>query len=375
MRVIEKAIRHLLTTNPFYAHFFLNSRIVYDHPSIPTAAAGITSSETVIYFNTDFINKHTPEEVGGVVEHEVLHLLFDHVSNFNAKYYDQKVANIAMDCAINQYIKVLPKDCVTLDGLSKELGIELLPEQSWKYYYAQLMQKAEKVRGKSTLDVHISPDGEMTDGEGNPINKDLADAILKSTMDKAVKQAAGNLPQEVAKVYAELNKPPQINWKQLLRNFIAKSTSTTFRSTRKRVNRRFGLDVPGRLKKRELTLGVCVDSSGSVSDEAYLAFMAEIVDISKNVNTTYIIDADCQVQDVKIVKNKKDFDITRKGCGGTAYQPAISEALKMGCDAILYFGDFDSSDTPKDPHVPFLWVGVGNSPPPASFGSVIRING
>lgn len=374
MRVIEKAIKHLLTTNPFYANFFLNSRIVYDNPQIPTAAAGLTATETVLYFNTEFLEKHNAEEISGVVEHEVYHLLFDHVSDFNSKTYDRHIANIAMDCAINQYIKCLPEGAVTLEGLSKELGESLEPEQSWKYYYSRLIQKKEKFQNTQTIDVHITPEGEMVDGEGKPLNADLAKAVLKTTMDKAVMQSAGNLPSQIAKIYAELNKAPQISWEQLLRNFVARSTSTTFRNTRKRSNRRFGLDVPGRLKKRELTLGVCVDSSGSVSDQAYEAFMTEIVDISKYTNTTYLIDADCVVQDVKIVKNKKKFDVTRSGYGGTAYQPAIDEAMKYKCDAIIYFGDMDSADKPNDPHVPFLWVAVGNSEPPANFGHVIRIN-
>jgi hypothetical protein len=48
--------------------------------------------------------------------------------------------------------------------------------------------------------------------------------------------------------------------------------------------------------------------------------------------------------------------------------------MKHNVTAIAYLGDFDSSDIPVNPGVPFLWVGVGNQPPPGNFGKVLRIS-
>jgi predicted metal-dependent peptidase len=62
-----------------------------------------------------------------------------------------------------------------------------------------------------------------------------------------------------------------------------------------------------------------------------------------------------------------------KGRGGTAYQPAITKAVELKVDGIIYMGDADAADTPIDPKKPFLWALVRNSPPPAKFGKVIRI--
>jgi hypothetical protein len=47
--------------------------------------------------------------------------------------------------------------------------------------------------------------------------------------------------------------------------------------------------------------------------------------------------------------------------------------VELKVDGILYCGDFDSADTPENPKKPFLWVGVRNSPPPATFGKVIYL--
>jgi predicted metal-dependent peptidase len=154
---------------------------------------------------------------------------------------------------------------------------------------------------------------------------------------------------------------------------VARSISTTTKNTRKKINRRFGLEQPGKKKKRELTLGVCVDSSGSVSDEAFQSFLTEVSRISQICQTTYLVDADCVVQNVDVIKKGKKVKNQRSGSGGTAYQPAIDKCLELKCDAIVYFGDADSSDIPKNPNIPFLWVIVGNQNPPGNFGSVVRL--
>jgi predicted metal-dependent peptidase len=135
------------------------------------------------------------------------------------------------------------------------------------------------------------------------------------------------------------------------------------------------MPVPGKKKKRTMTLGVCADASGSVSDEQYSMFLQELKSIAKQVELTWFIQADCEVQKVEKLTPKTTFIPNRAGNGGTAYQPAIDKAKELGCDVIIYFGDFDTSDTPRNPGVPFLWVGVGRQDPPGDFGKVLRLPG
>lgn len=369
MKILEKSIRMLLENNPFYAHFFLNSKISYDQYGVPTAAAAVTASGTQMVFNSKFIESLTPEEVCGVIEHEVMHILLDHVSVMrHDDMLDKHVANIAMDCAINQWIRSLPHGSITLDSikkLTKDPNLE--QDQTWEYYYQKLVARKEQLLKMFPLDDH---------GAGIPgqIKQGAGQEVIRSAVDKAIKSSAGNVPSQVLKVFDALSAECQISWKQILANFVASASSNTTRATRKKSNRRFGIDQPGKLKKRELVLGVCTDSSGSVSDEDYKKFMVEISRISKLCNTTYIIDADCEVQDIQKVTKGRPVKAERRGCGGTAYQPAISECVKMKCDAIVYFGDMDSADHPSDPGKPFLWVIVGGGNPPAKFGSEVRLS-
>src|SRR5208282_4584888 len=98
----------LLDVKPFYAHYFLNSKVEYDRPGIPTAAASYTKTGTVLIFNTKFLESLSYQEVSGLVEHEILHLLFDHLKHFEKinkikdaldKMNEDSLSNQAMDIA------------------------------------------------------------------------------------------------------------------------------------------------------------------------------------------------------------------------------------------------------------------------------------
>lgn len=373
MKILEKSINKLLNEKPFFAHFFLNSKIVFDLLGVPTAGAAVTKESTLLVFNREFINSLNADEVCAVIEHEILHLLFEHVyiMRDNKSLFNNHIRNLAMDVAINQFIQGLPTMALTLDWANKQVGEQLEPEQTWEYYYSKLLKKADELGDASTLDSHdASMPGEVIEGEGK---ENLSKEIIKSTIDKAMKDAKGNVPNVVLKSYDAFKHNHKMPWQQILNNFVSRCVSLTTMPTRKKRNRRFGLDQPGKKKKRELVLGVCVDSSGSISDESYTTFMNELGGITKICQKVYFVEADCVVQDVTTIKKNKRFDANRKGCGGTAYQPAIDKCMELKCDAIVYFGDMDASDKPNNPGVPFLWAIVGGQDKAGDFGHEIRL--
>lgn len=371
MKIIEKTIHKLLETNPFYAHFFLNCEIKYDVPKLATAAVRVTDRNVQMMFNTEFISKLTVNELCAVIEHETLHILFEHISAHKRdKTLVHKVANIAMDCSINQYIKNLPENCVTLKGLSELIEEPLEAEQAWEYYYSKIMQSKkmqDAIEKAKTMDDH----GEWEDGD--TIIDGAGKVIARATAEAALKAAKGQAPLMVQKALNGLRETSKTPWQQILANFVSKATSNTSKNTRKKRNRRFGIEQPGKVKKRELTLGVCVDSSGSISDEAYTMFMAEISKIAQYCTKVYIIDADSEVHNVAELKKGDKPKLIRYGSGGTAYTPAIKKCLDLKVDAVVYFGDGDCADSPLNPQMPFLWALVGGQEPPATFGSVVRL--
>ena len=380
---IEKPIHMLLQQEPFYAHFLLNSRIVFDPPNVPTAGAAIINGSLTFAINTDFFFKLKIAEQAAVLKHEIMHMLLDHCGSRGVERSNHDIANVAMDCAINQYIKNLPGECITLKKVEEFVGKSLQPFQAYEYYYDALLQANAEKQAKGQVNNHEFMEGEG-DGEGTPgdkagkmkISAEQARAIVNDAAKRAVSAAAGNVPDYLIGQLAALDTQAKVSWKQQLRNIVSSIKIADQRNTRKKIHRRFGLDQPGKKKQRRPIVGVCCDSSGSVSDEAYASFMTEVYNISKHCAVTYLVQADCEVQKVDVIKGKakKEKLAKRHGHGGTAYSPAIEACVKKKCDIIIYFGDMDSADKPVDPRIPFIWVVVGNQPPPGDFGKVIRLD-
>lgn len=417
MEKVRNAINYLLMHQPFYAHFFINGKVEYDTRKVPTAAVFMSRSGPVFIFNSKFINSLSDVAVAAVVEHEVKHVLFRHTKHFKDSSKHEKtdlehfIQNVAQDCAINQDIlnSQAIEGSITLEFVSKVVGQPLEPKREWTYYHhflklwaeekeremmKSLQQAEQNTHGTGSLDKYFGNDPifkemmdllDKSDSHSFDMNgeqleeKDtsLYNAVLRDVIRRVLKCKCGNagtLPQSIQTLLEELNAPPQLDWRQKLKNFIGRTIINKTRHTRSKTNRRYGIDQPGRKKKRSLKLGICADTSGSVSDDAFRTFVSEINHIVKSCEITVIyMDADCQVHDTKTVTANKKLKYVRNGAGGTAYQPAITKCLEIGVDAIVYFGDGDTSDTPEDPRIPFIWALVGDSERPGDFGDVVRI--
>lgn len=371
---LDKTIYSLIQRAPFYAHFYLGCRTLWDVKGIPRAAVGFTDKRPTFIFNSRWFASIPERQREAVLEHEIDHLMYRHLrgsKKLREAYPNvsniHELANYAQDCAINQYIEHLPEDCVTLKILSEQLGEPLEPYMNWEYYLDKIM-KNDKIKAVKTFDEHGI--GSETDGDSDD---PMTDAAVRDAAKNAVNRSAGNVPKHLESALSSLLGGAQLSWKQILRNFITSSTANLRIGTRKKINRRFEFDAPGVKKKRELALGVCVDSSGSVNDELFKSFLTELTSIVKNVAKVVFVDADSVVQHVKVYKKGEKIDFKRSGNGGTAYQPAIDECMKHKVDAIVYFGDGDSADTPTFPGKPFLWVLPPGCTPPCDFGQVLRI--
>lgn len=374
----------LKTPKTFYAHFLMKMNTTWGN-KVPTAGVNITDKIN-LFINPTFWNSLDYNQQIELIEHEIRHIVYlhplrakDYISTEKNAGGRFKCANIAMDANINDDLKNLCRDLgVTIPRLNKQLKemgsrFQLDINDPWEVHYEKLMQAAKE-----------NPDQGDGDGEGfgDPIDdhgiwnegtssKEVAEAIIKDAANKA--QAAtgiGNMPQDMLTEISNMNKA-SVNWQRELRLFATSALRYDFLRTRSRRNRRYGVIQPGRKKKPKLSIAVCVDSSGSVCDNSFSQFFAEIGEIYKMDIAITVIDADCEVQSVYEYDPKKPPQ--RTGRGGTAYQPAITKAMELEVDAIVYFGDMDAADTPIDPKVPFLWAVVGGQNPPASFGKTIRV--
>lgn len=122
------------------------------------------------YYNPAVFDKWTMEEAAGVVLHEDLHIVLDHVKRFK-NYVGENhnpmmlyIWNLAVDCVVNQILEganvPLPEDRVTIESL--KLPKNLTAEE----YYDLLMQKVDKAVKEGRVKPTGSGDG---NGEGIPV--------------------------------------------------------------------------------------------------------------------------------------------------------------------------------------------------------------
>lgn len=93
-----KACKELLIIQPFYGLFLLNLRkeIVDNNHPVKTAAVGPNGINFTLYVNNDFWNKLIDLEQLAVLQHELMHICFMHLTE-DFKCDNPHNMNIAMD--------------------------------------------------------------------------------------------------------------------------------------------------------------------------------------------------------------------------------------------------------------------------------------
>ena len=371
---ITQAIVRLYDSERFYAELVLQmDRIVTTN--IPTAAVCI-KSRVQLYINPDFFNALSHVEQVAVLKHECQHILNSHIARFKelcpevyAKSGDDidklingqkhKLINIAADCAINPGIPNIMKDGM----FPKKFSLADGHTMEW---YLENLKNNKEAKEITEFDGHSL--WAESEGEQDELKEKIRQAV-----DKAGKKtrAAGKMTAEDELLVDRLNYKPR-DWKSDLKRFAARALETALMTSKKKRNRRYGIMFPGVIKEETLHIGVAIDTSGSVSDEALHQFMAEIGNIAKYATVT-VVEADSEVKNHYVYDPKKQYKI--KGRGGTAYQPAFDWFTKeTDVDGVIYFGDMDCFDEElKKPKYPVMWAIVGNQAPPAQWGSQTKV--
>ncbi len=170
---------------------------------------------------------------------------------------------------------------------------------------------------------------------------------------------------------------PRLDWRELLKNFIAGTVVEGVDWTRP--DRRFisqGIYFPSRREKM-VKLAVAFDTSGSISDKELEAFIGELNAI---LGSCYydllIIQCDAKIQDVMDLKFPDTIepgDIKMKGRGGTDFRPVFEYLEENGDNRpLIYFTDLYGRFPEHEPVFPVLWVVVGNGTE-VPFGNIVKL--
>jgi predicted metal-dependent peptidase len=379
--LISQTIVRLFDEERFYAEILLTMKRVQGK-SVPIA--GVCIKEQIeLHINPETFCKFPLKQRVAILKHECEHILRDHIPRSKelapevyAKDQDvatsmvnqakHKMMNIAADCAVNSNVKDLPDFCVFAEKFELERG------QTLEWYLSELKDN-EQMKEMMQQEQELFDNHDIwKDSEGS---KDILKEKIKQAVNKAAEntRAAGRMTSENELAVQNLNQN-SVNWKDVVRRFVAQTIETTIESSRKKRNRRYGIAIPGSVKVEDLHIGVAVDTSGSMIHALEQA-MAEMGEIAKYAKVT-VIEVDTEIKSSYLYDKRKKYKQLRGG-GGTAYQPAFDFFNKQRdkIDALIYIGDMDNYDTEalQKPKYPVLWAIVGNQNPPADWGARVKV--
>lgn len=273
---------------------------------VPTAC---TNGRDVKYGRA-FVDSLTDAELRGLVLHEDEgHKLHRHLEIWRWMYdIDPHLANCACDYVINIKIVDDNKD----DGFAQLPDGGLVDERFRGMDSAQvfnILRKEQDEQAQDSQDNESEGDGEQSEGgttgsnnaavgqgtgfdehdwEGAQSLSDEDKRELARDIDEAIRQgamAAGKMGGTGNRDLDELLQP-QVDWREVLREFIQNTCAGNDYSTYARPNRRLmsqGIIMPSGISEQVGELVIAIDTSGSIGQRELTAFLSEVKGVCDTV--------------------------------------------------------------------------------------------
>lgn len=400
---LTRARIQLLFKQPFFASLSLRLKLMPG--PVPTMA----TNGKVIYYNSRFVDSLTPEEVEGVLAHEVLHCALAHHCRRGRR--KRLLWNIAADYAINPIVLrnglTLPKDALIkeeYDGLcAEEIYSRLLKDDGEGGPSAQPGQQSGEGGASGTatpskphdptssandgddLDQpHEGGFGEVldaTDEQGDQASEGEAERqatewAVAAEQAMRMAKAQGHGPTEIERPIKESRESTQ-NWRAILREFVAATVLADYRWTPP--NRRYissGLYLPSLHQEGVGRIVVGVDTSGSIGVEELSQFAGEISAISDQVQPERIMVVYCdeRVTGTQEFGPSEPVHLEPRGGAGTDFRPVFEWVADNRIDpaCLIYLTDLACNQYPASPpSYPVLWVTESRRTAP--FGETLKI--
>ena len=285
---------------------------------VPTA---YTNGKDEVY-GRKFVEVLSDAELRGLILHENYHKLYRHLTTWkNLWDIDPELANMACDYVIN--IKIVDENPPEMkDG--KMVRFAVLPEggliderfrgmsaaEVFNILRKEQSSKPKPRRGNgeggggggdssagnppdTTPDNESGQDGngggldehdweganELTPDEVSELERDIDEAIRQGAL------AAGKMGVNVSRDIEDLLQP-QVDWREVLREFVKSTCAGKDFSTWARPNRRFlgqGVYLPSGISERVEELVLAIDTSGSIGQRALTLFLTEVKAICDTV--------------------------------------------------------------------------------------------
>jgi predicted metal-dependent peptidase len=366
---LSKAGKELMLKEPYYGIFLIMLNKLWSN-RVPTAGVGKNGINYQLVINEEFWNSLSEKHMIGLLKHELLHVAFGHLTTY-FKFSDKKLANIAMDMEINQYIdkEYLPEGGIDIDNYA---DLNLDRKAGCQYYYDKLREAKEKKQKEGScgcgnmdqlldqLENGEGPDHStweefenLTEAEQKLIDKQLQ-KLLADAQEQTIKKR-GTVPGEIqGLIVVEEIQAPKFNWRGYIRRFTGVSTKVFTKKIRRKENRRYA-DNPGLKIKMKQHMLLAIDTSGSVSNDELIEFMNEIHHIYKAGVDITVVQCDTTIRSIEPYTGKSEINVV--GRGGTYFDPVLEyyNAHLKKYTSLVYFTDGECHAHVR-PKGNILWV-------------------
>jgi predicted metal-dependent peptidase len=335
----------------------------YWDTSIPTACTdGLT-----LKVNTDWFVSLTDGARVGLLAHEAWHVAFQHM--IRGLGLDLIRFNKAADYVINNML------------ISQ--GFELPPKGLWDTQYNNM--STEQVYALLPIsypndsydcDVVFSDDSAPADEDVASIEEKITQIILKAaTQSKIEKDKAGTIPAEIEDLIESLRNPV-LPWNIILQNYMSEYAKEDY--SYRLPNRKYFPEfyLPSMYSESIVNIAVAVDSSGSVRQNEFTAFLSEIEDfrITLQPKLTTIIAFDTKIVFEEQLTESDSIDKVKFiGRGGTNLTPVFNHFESKPPTVLIVFSDLDCQKITKAPEYDVIWICVNNPNATVDFGKLIHL--
>lgn len=318
---------------------------------------------TEILFNILFFMGLDAEERVFLMIHETMHCAYMHMGRLLGR--DPERWNIACDYVINLQLVErgfkMPK-CGLLDrkyaGMSAEQVYDLLPPQ-------QKMPKGGI--GNDLMDP--LPGTDIT-----ALEEAMADILVQASIaSQANEDKPGTIPGDIQIFLNKLLKP-KLPYHRILQKYLQARIKADY--TFRKQNKRFsGVIMPTLYSEGMIDMAVAVDTSGSITDEAFTRFVSDthtMLRMMKPKKITFI-QFDTKLQGVDEVRSIQDLmGVKFTGRGGTIIDPVFKWANENKPQILLVYTDGFFRPIPFETKVDTIWLINGNPNFKSKFGKIIH---
>jgi len=377
-----KKVKISLMRNPKFALWsgiMMVGKTVLDD-NVPTAMTDGRDE----WYGREFVNKLPEKQLGFVVLHENMHKALRHLTTWRKLYAENpKLANIACDHVINlmivesdpneQFVE-FPKywegenkgermGCYDLKykGMNAKQVFDILKQQQQDGGN----EGGGDEGGDKSFDDH-DWDGakDMSKDEQQELEREIDQAIRQGVIaqQKAIGSASGNMHRELGDLL-----DPQVDWREVLREFVSAICNNKDTSSWRRVNRRFlGSDtyMPTMIGERVGSLAIGIDTSGSISGKEINRFLSEVKSIAEDVHPEKIDliywDSAVAAHETYDEHDMANLVSSTKPMGGGGTDPrAMMKYMKeknISPECIIMLTDGEIYDWGNEWEAPIMWV-------------------